>query len=150
MTERGATMDSGPAYLCLVREVIDIADVLHRVSRPEAGAVDIFIGTTRNHNAGRSVLELEYSAFDEMALEQIRVLEREVRLRWNVIGVAVVHRLGRVPVGEASVVIAVSSVHRKDAFEACRFAIDTLKRDVPIWKKEFYESGEAWMGDRPA
>jgi molybdopterin synthase catalytic subunit len=100
---------------------------------------------TRNNNDGKQVRALEYSAFEPMAVDELRRIEAEIRNRWNVIGVAVVHRLGRLHVGESSVVIAISAPHRKDAFEACRYAIDTLKSRIPIWKKEFYDDGESWV-----
>jgi molybdopterin synthase catalytic subunit len=134
-----------PSDVRLVSEEINVPELLARIMHPEAGAVNLFIGTTRNNNDGKRVKALEYSAFEPMAVDEMRRIEVEVRNRWNVIGVAVVHRLGRLHVGESSVVIAISAPHRKEAFEACRFAIDLLKQRVPVWKKEFYDDGESWV-----
>ena len=123
-----------------------MADVVH----PGAGGIDIFVGTTRNISQGKRVALLEYEAYEPMAIQIMENLEREARERWPLLKVALIHRLGRVPVGEASVVVAVSSAHRKEAFEACRFLIDTLKRDVPIWKREHFEDGTVeWSGVNP-
>jgi len=130
----------------LVRHPIDVQEVLHAVQLPEAGAIDVFIGTTRNHSNGKEVLSLEYEAYEPMALKEMEKIENEVKTRWQVHRLAMVHRIGRVGVGEASIVIAVSASHRKEAFEACRYAIDTLKREVPIWKREIFVDGEMWVG----
>jgi molybdopterin synthase catalytic subunit len=105
-----------------------------------------FAGTTRDHNDGRSVTRLEYEAYPEMALAEMRKIGDEARQRWPIADIAIVHRIGVVPIGEASVVIAVSSAHRAAAFAACHFAIDRLKEVVPIWKKEHFEGGEVWIG----
>jgi molybdopterin synthase catalytic subunit len=99
----------------------------------------------RDHNAGRRVLWLEYEAYEEMALPLMEEIARGARARWSITSISIVHRLGRLEIGEASVAIAVASPHRREAFEACRYAIDTLKKTVPIWKKEFFEGGEAWV-----
>jgi molybdopterin synthase catalytic subunit len=141
----GNSMAGYPSDVRLVSQEIDVPELLARVTHPEAGAVNLFIGMTRNNNDGKQVRALEYSAFEPMAVDELRRIEAEIRNRWNVIGVAVVHRLGRLHVGESSVVIAISAPHRKDAFEACRYAIDTLKSRIPIWKKEFYDDGESWV-----
>ena len=109
------------------------------------GALCLFVGVVRNENGGRPVRYLEYEAYEEMALPVMEEIEAEVRARWPVTGVRLVHRLGRIEIGEASVAVAVSSPHRGEAFAACRYAIDTLKAKVPIWKKEFYAGGEAWL-----
>ena len=103
---------------------------------------------TRDHNDGRAVTQLEYEAFPEMALAEMRKIGDEARRRWPVTAIAIVHRIGVVPIGEASVVIAVSSAHRAAAFEACHFAIDRLKEVVPIWKKEHFQGGEVWIGSQ--
>jgi molybdopterin synthase catalytic subunit len=117
---------------------------------PEDGALALFVGVVRNHNAGRPVLHLEYEGYEEMALSEMETIAAEARSRFSVSDVQIVHRLGRMEIGEASVAVAVSSPHRAQAFEACRFAIDTLKRRVPIWKKEFYADGQVWLeGPRP-
>jgi molybdopterin synthase catalytic subunit len=130
----------------IVRSPIDLNEVLHSVSSPQAGAIDIFIGTTRNHSNGKEVLSLEYEAYEPMALKLMEALVAKARQRWTINRMAVVHRVGKVEIGEASVMIAVSAAHRREAFEACWYAIDALKRDIPIWKKEVFSDGEAWAG----
>lgn len=131
----------------ITHSTIDLQRITGIVTNPESGAIDIFIGTTRNNAGGREVLSLTYEAYEPMALKIMAQLEDEARSRWPLHRVAIVHRLGVVDPGEASVVIAVSSAHRKEAFEACRFLIDRLKQDVPIWKKErFVDGTEEWSG----
>ena len=125
---------------------IDIQSVLQSVQDPTAGGIDIFIGTTRNHSEGKQVLSLEYETYQPMALKLMHRIAEEATARWGLCKISIVHRVGRLEIGEASVVIAVSSAHRKEAFEACRYAIDTLKKDVPIWKKEYFADGEIWVG----
>lgn len=132
----------------IVSHSIDAAAVIAVVSRAAAGAIVSFIGTTRDHNDGRRVLRLEYEAYPEMALQEMRKIGDTARQRWTVDAVAIVHRIGVVPIGEASVVITVSSGHRRAAFEACHFIIDRLKEVVPIWKKEHFEGGEIWIGSQ--
>jgi molybdopterin synthase catalytic subunit len=132
----------------IVNENIDIAEVIASVGDPSAGAIDIFVGTTRNHSGGKEVRSLEYQAYEPMASKMMEELADEARRRWHVNTVSIVHRIGRVDIGEASVVIAVSTAHRKEAFEACRFLIDTLKKNVPIWKKEVFADGEIWVGSQ--
>jgi molybdopterin synthase catalytic subunit len=127
----------------LIREPIDLAS-LQAVS-PADGALCVFVGVVRDENAGRKVLHLEYEAYEEMALAQMEALESETRGRWRVTDVRIVHRLGRLEIGEASVAVAVAAPHRGEAFAACRHAIDTLKKTVPIWKKEFYADGAVWL-----
>ncbi len=125
----------------LTEHTIDVKKVISAVTTEASGAVDLFLGTTRNHSDGKAVRSLSYEAYPEMAEKEIGKIVQEVHYRWPVHKVAVVHRLGDVPLTEASVVIAVSSSHRKEAFEACRYIIDTLKERVPIWKKEVFEDG---------
>ena len=125
----------------ITKDRINIAEVVESVTSHESGGIDVFIGTTRNHADGRRVISLEYEAYEPMALKTMRGLVEESRSRWPLDRVVVVHRIGSVPLGEASVVIAVSSAHRNEAFEACRFLIDRLKQEVPIWKKEHYADG---------
>lgn len=132
----------------LTGEKIDVAKVLAAVRDPAAGAVVTFVGTTREHNAGRAVRELEYEAYAEMAVREFERIAAEAAARWPLCRVAIVHRVGRVPVGEPSVAIAVSAGHRDEAFAACRFAIDSLKARAPIWKKERFEGGEVWVEGR--
>ncbi len=132
----------------IVSEPIDVAPGTARVASAAAGAVCTFIGTTRDHNDGRRVLRLEYEAYPEMAIAEMEKIGRMARDRWPIEAIAITHRVGVVPIGEASVVIAVSAGHRKAAFEACHFAIDRLKEVVPIWKKEHFEGGEIWIGSQ--
>jgi molybdopterin synthase catalytic subunit len=132
--------------VALVREPIDLAS-LHSVADRD-GALCVFVGTVRDLNRGRAVLALEYEAYEEMALALMREIVAETKSRFPVTAVRLVHRLGRLVVGDPSVAVSVSSPHRAEAFAACRFAIDTLKARVPIWKKEFYADGSEWL-DRP-
>ena len=124
---------------------IDIQMVIDSVTVPESGGIDVFIGTTRSRSNDRSVTSLSYEAYEPMALRKMAALEEEAGAHWPLNRVAIVHRLGNVALGEASVVVAVSAAHRNEAFEACRFLIDRLKEDVPIWKNEhFSDGGSAW------
>ena len=116
------------------------------VGDPSAGAVVTFLGTTRNENAGRRVIRLEYEAFTRMAEREMRALAAEAKRRWPIRKVAMVHRTGVVPVGQTSVGIAVSAGHRAEAFEACHWLIDRLKEIVPIWKREHFRGGQIWIG----
>ena len=125
---------------------IDVAALERAVADPSAGAIVTFTGTTRIDNAGRTVLRLEYEAYEAMALAEMRKLAREAGRRWNIVRIAIAHRVGIVEIGETSVAIAVSAAHRGEAFDACRFAIDRLKEVVPIWKKEYFDGGEVWIG----
>ncbi len=125
----------------ITNQPLDIQKIIDSVITPESGGIDVFIGTTRNHSKNRPVLFLEYEAYEPMALKKMEHLEQEAQTKWSLHRVAIVHRIGRVNIGEASVVIAVSSAHRTEAFEACRFLIDTLKQIVPIWKREYFLDG---------
>jgi molybdopterin synthase catalytic subunit len=125
----------------LTTEPIDSQHLLKLVQRPEAGAVVLFLGTTRQFTADRETVELHYEAYREMAERELAKLESEARRRWSLIECAIVHRLGIVPLAEASVAIAVSSAHRDAAFEAGRWLIDTLKESAPIWKQERWTDG---------
>jgi molybdopterin synthase catalytic subunit len=130
----------------IVTTPIDLSALARAVRDPAAGAVVTFVGTTRNENVGRRVRRLEYEAFASMAVKEMRALAAQAKRRWPLRKVAMAHRIGVVPVGEASVAIAVSAGHRTEAFEACRWLIDRLKEIVPIWKKEHYRGGEVWIG----
>ncbi len=133
----------------IVQDQIDREAVARLVSSPEAGALVTFEGTIRNHARGKKVTHLYYEAYSEMAQRALEKIRSESMRRWPIEAMAIVHRLGRMEIGESSVCIAVSSTHRADAFEACRFAIDSLKTKVPIWKKEHYKEGEVWIeGDQ--
>lgn len=129
----------------LVREPIDVAGIRRSLAREEDGAVVIFEGVVRNHSHGRRVCSLEYSAYEAMALSELEQVDKDARQQFDIRDIAIVHRLGRLYPGECSVAVAVASAHRAAAFNACRFAIDTIKNKVPIWKKEFFEDGEAWV-----
>jgi MoaE-MoaD fusion protein len=128
------------------RATIDVAALERAVAHPAAGAIVTFAGTTRRDNAGRQVMRLEYEAYEPMALAEMQKLAREAGERWQIVRIAIQHRVGVVEIGETSGAIAVSAAHRAEAFEACRFAIDRLKEIVPIWKKEYFEGGEIWVG----
>ena len=132
----------------LVREPIDVASLAG--TTPGDGALCLFVGVVRNENRGRAVLRLEYEAYEEMALPLMEEIAAETGRRFPVTDVRLVHRLGSLEIGEASVAVAVSSPHRAEAFAACRFAIDTLKAQVPIWKKEAYADGSEWLDGTPA
>lgn len=123
---------------------IDIAKYINYVSAPQAGAIATFSGTTRDTFDGKTVLELRYEAYVPMAIRCMKSICSSARSSWNLVSIAVAHRLGPVPVGKTSVFIAVSSVHRVDALDACKFVIDEIKASVPIWKKEVYGNGEVW------
>jgi molybdopterin synthase catalytic subunit len=125
---------------------INLQELVDFVTDPEAGAIVTFIGTTRNNNEGRKVIALDYEAYPEMAEKQLARLGEEASKKWPICRMAIVHRLGPVQITEPSVIIAVSAGHREAAFAACRFAIEEIKKTVPIWKKEVYEGGEIWIG----
>ncbi len=128
----------------LVRERIDTEAVVARLKRPADGAAVIFDGVVRDNTRGRRTLYLDYEAYEAMALKQMETLAVEARARFGVRGASIVHRLGRLQIGETSVLIVVAAAHRGAAFEACRWIIDTLKKTVPIWKKEYFEDGAVW------
>jgi molybdopterin synthase catalytic subunit len=125
---------------------LDLSAVVREVESDEAGAVATFLGTVRRHSRGRTVVYLEYEAYEEMAEEMLASLAAELTGRHGLCAVAIHHRIGRVEIGEPSVAIAVSAAHRQAALAACREAIDTLKETIPLWKKEVYEGGEEWIG----
>jgi molybdopterin synthase catalytic subunit len=130
----------------LSADPLSLDAVVDEVRSERAGAIATFIGTTRVESRGRTVVHLEYEAYEGMAEQVMAEIAAELEQRYDVCGVAIHHRTGRVDIGEASVVIAVSAPHRQDALAACRDAIDTLKQQVPLWKKEVYEGGEEWIG----
>lgn len=136
--------------IALTDSPIAVEKVIAEVSAAaEAGAIDIFIGTVRNRNEGRQVTHLEYEAYEPMALRAMEKIARTAEKQWPVKKLAIVHRTGRLAIGEVAVVVAVATPHRKEAFEACRYVIDTLKTTVPIWKKEYFEGGEWWVEAHP-
>jgi MoaE-MoaD fusion protein len=130
----------------LSAEPLSLDAAVDEVRSERAGAIATFIGTTRVESRGRTVVHLEYEAYEGMAEQVMADIAAELEQRYDVDGIAIHHRMGRVDIGEASVVIAVSAPHRQDALAACRDAIDTLKERVPLWKKEVYEGGEEWIG----
>lgn len=134
----------------LVRESIDPSPLIDHVRALEDGAIVTFDGFVRNQSHNRTTLYLDYEAYESMALTKMREIAAELHEKHRIHRVAIVHRLGRLEIGETSVFIAVSAPHRAAAFDACRFAIDTLKRTVPIWKKEYFEDGAVWAdGELP-
>ena len=130
----------------VTRRPILVATLLRAVRDPAAGAIVTFLGTTRNENAGRRVVRLEYEAFHRMAEREMKALAATAARRWALRKVAMVHRIGVVPVGEASVASAASAAHRAEAFTACHWLIDRLKEIVPIWKREHFRGGQVWIG----
>lgn len=152
----GGAMPSGPAVddadiFALVRTTIATTEIVAQLKAAQDGAVVMFEGIVRNHSAGRSTLYLEYEAYEAMALAQMRQIGAEMREKFSIRRFAMVHRLGRLEIGETAVLIVVCSAHRAAAFDACRYGIDTLKRNVPIWKKEFFRDGAAWAdGELPS
>ncbi len=135
--------------IAIVREVIDAGSITAELKAGADGAVCVFDGIVRDNTRGRRTLYLDYEAYEEMALNQMRSLAEEAIAKFGVRDIAVVHRLGRLYVGESSVLIAVASAHRGAAFDACRWLIDTLKKTVPIWKKEQFEDGAVWADGEP-
>lgn len=133
----------------IVREPIDTRKLLERIKRPEDGAAIAFEGVVRNNTRGRQTLYLDYEAYEGMALKLMEDLAEEALRRFKIRDVAIVHRVGRLEIGEISVLIAVTSAHRGAAYEASRWLIDTLKRSVPIWKKEYFVDGAVWADGEP-
>ncbi len=140
----GNARDEVRGEVRIVREPIYAEAVLRRLKQPEDGAAVIFDGVVRDNTRGRRTLYLDYEAYEAMALQQMESLAAEARSRFGVRGASIVHRLGRLQIGETSVLIVVAGAHRDAAFEACRWIIDTLKKTVPIWKKEYFEDGAVW------
>jgi molybdopterin synthase catalytic subunit len=133
----------------IVRGKIDTQEVLSNMKNRSDGAVVIFEGIVRGHTRGRSTLYLEYEAYEEMALKQMESLRAQARADFKIREARIVHRLGRLEIGETSVLTVVASEHRAAAFDACRWLIDTLKKTVPIWKKEYFEEGAVWADGEP-
>lgn len=144
----------GPNSACdlfrIVHEPIEAEKILQSLKQPEDGAVVVFDGIVRNNSRGKRTRFVEYHAYEPMALKKIREIGEQIKAMWEIDRVGILHRLGHLEIGESSVLIVVTSAHRKAAFEACQYAIDSLKRIVPIWKKECFEDGEVWIeGDIP-
>jgi MoaE-MoaD fusion protein len=136
-------------YVRLIREPIVPHDIVPRLERPEDGAIVIFDGIVRNNSRGRRTLFLDYESYEEMALKELQELASQATQKFAIRNLAIVHRLGRLEIGESSVLIVAFSAHRVAAFDACRWVIDLLKRTVPIWKKEYFEDGAVWADGEP-
>ena len=128
---------------------IDSQAVINLVRTDDSGAINVFIGTVRNSTQNREVVKLEFEAYESMALKELQKIVEQVKERWPVNEIAIHHRVGELAIGDVPVVIAVSTPHRSEGFEACEFAIDTLKLAVPIWKKEIFADGEEWVFTHP-
>ncbi len=128
----------------ITRDPICTAELAGQLRAPQDGAVVVFEGIVRNHSRGRATLYLEYEGYEPMAIRKMEELGQEARQRFAMDSIAIIHRLGRLEIGETSVAIAVTAEHRRAAFEACQFAIDRLKQIVPIWKKEYFADGAVW------
>jgi molybdopterin converting factor subunit 1 len=142
-------VSGGSGRASIVREPIDTEGVLKRIKRGEDGAAVVFEGVVRNETRGRKTLYLDYEAYEQMALDQMEGLAEQALMQFEVRDVALVHRLGRLEISETSVLIVAASAHRAAAFDCCRWLIDTLKRTVPIWKKEYFEDGAVWAAGEP-
>ena len=129
----------------ITHDAIDARAIASQLQRPEAGAICIFEGIVRNNSKGKTTRYLEYEGYETMALTKMEEIGIFVRQAWDIDAVGIVHRLGRLEIGETSVAIIVTSAHRRASFDACEYAIDKLKKIVPIWKKEFFEDGEVWI-----
>ncbi|MEX2247132.1 MAG: molybdenum cofactor biosynthesis protein MoaE [Dehalococcoidia bacterium] len=129
----------------VIPDPLDPAPLVQAVRRDEAGAVALFYGVVRNENLGRAVRYLEYDAYPEMAIKKLREVADEVQAQFDVTAVGALHRIGRLEIGETSLLVAVSAPHRREAFEACHYAVDRIKQVVPIWKKEVWDDGAEWI-----
>lgn len=130
----------------ITQSPLSIDEVVDKARSDSSGAIVTFIGTVRNESMGKRVLYLEYDAYKEMAIKKMKEIAEEVRKKWKIDRMAITHRVGRLEIGEESIVIAISAPHRKEAIEACHYTIDRFKEIVPIWKKEVWEDGETWVG----
>lgn len=130
-------------------EPLNIQSCIDWVMSPQSGGIDVFIGTVRNATKGKTVLQLEFEAYEPMAIKEMEKIAAQTFEKWAVQKLLIHHRVGVLAVGEVPVIIAVSAAHRDAAFEACQYVIDTLKQTVPIWKKEIFEDGEVWVAAHP-
>lgn len=135
--------------ITLTNEPLDIQHITQLAYSQEAGAINVFVGTVRANTQRKKVVRLEYEAYEPMAVSEIQKIVDAAKLNWPIQKIAVSHRTGILSVGEIAVVVAVSTPHRKESFEACQFIIDSLKKTVPIWKKEIFEGGEEWISAHP-
>ncbi|GAB4040894.1 molybdenum cofactor biosynthesis protein MoaE [Spirosoma gilvum] len=133
----------------LTSDPIDVTAALHDLQSSQAGAIDFFLGVVRDNTQQRSVDRLEYEAYDRMAISEMQKIADEAQQRWPILRYTIIHRTGILQIGEIAVLIGVATAHRADAFEACRFIIDTIKQTVPIWKKEVFTDGEQWVNAHP-
>lgn len=145
----GGSDASREPHVALTREPIDRDALVAALQQPSDGAVVVFDGVVRDNTRGRKTLYLDYEAYEEMALAEMKKLAREASTRFAVDRIGIMHRLGRLEIGESSIVIVVTSAHRAAAFDACRWLIDTLKRTVPVWKKEHFADGAIWTDGEP-
>ena len=128
---------------------LDVQACNELVQNPAAGGTTIFVGTVRNQTKGKAVMRLEFEAYEPMAISEMEKIAETIRERWDALAITIHHRVGTLAIGDIAVIIAVATPHRKAAFEACQYAIDTLKETVPIWKKEIFEDGEVWVAAHP-
>ena len=143
-------MGDADDIILITADAIDADGLLRAIRRDTSGALASFVGVVRNHDRGRRVHHLVYEAYAQMAELEMRRIAQQARARWELDGMALVHRTGRLEVGEASVLVAVAAPHRREALEACAYGIERIKADVPIWKKEFGEDGEEWIVGDPS
>ena len=133
----------------LYKKPLNIHKAIEHVSDGSVGGIDVFVGTVRNSTKGKKVVALEFEAYETMAISELEKIAGQAKKKWPIYKTAILHAVGRREIGELAVVIAVSAAHRDAAFSACRFIIDTLKKTVPIWKKEIFEDGEVWVAAHP-
>ena len=148
-----------PLYHRLVEDKMDLLyishtelipeEIINAVGADDAGAINVFIGTVRNATKGRDVQYLEFEAYEPMALKEMQKIVATTKQKWPVVEMAIHHRVGKLEIGDIPVVIAVATAHRQHGFDACEYAIDTLKKTVPIWKKEIFTDGEQWVSAHP-
>ncbi len=149
MKKKVETKTNAVIDIQLLDRPLEPQNCIDRVSHSSAGGIDVFIGTVRDNTKGKPVVRLDFEAYDKMAVSEMRKIARQIVDRWPTLGVSIHHRTGSLQIGDIAVIIAVATPHRKAAFEACQYAIDTLKETVPIWKKEIFEDGEVWVAAHP-
>jgi len=135
--------------IALTTNPIDVASALKYLQADQAGALDLFLGVVRDNTQDRPVERLEYEAYDRMAISEMQKIADEAQRRWPILRYTIIHRKGILLTGEIAILIGVSTAHRADAFDACRYMIDTIKQTVPIWKKEVFTDGEVWVNAHP-
>ena len=135
--------------IALTTDPIDVASALKYLQSEQAGAIDFFLGVVRDNTQSRSVEHLEYEAYDRMAIGEMKKIADEAHQRWPILRYVIIHRTGTLMIGEIAVLIGIATAHRADAFDACRYIIDTIKQTVPIWKKEIFTDGEVWVNATP-